>query len=496
MIERAALDPPPVVAGDGAAPSSAELSATHRRVLVVDDYAPSADALTEQLQDWGYNARVAYGGEQALTIAAELQPEIVVSDLVMPGLTGIELLERLKERGLDFELLVLTGQGTIETAKLAIQRGAFDYVQKPVDPPHLRHLLELAIERLDSRRTMQQLRRVLQNQGWFDALIGESAPMLELYRLIDQVAPSAASVMITGESGTGKELVARTIHLRSNRASRPFIPVNCAAIPETLLESELFGHEKGAFTGAIASRQGCFELAHGGTLFLDEIGEMPPALQAKLLRALEERAFRRVGGSQEIQVDVRVIAATNRDVDEARRTGQLREDLYYRLNVFHLDLPPLRARGDDKLRLAERFVVEFAIREQKNVVGLDDETRLLVLRYSWPGNVRELRNAMERAVIVARGELIEPDNLPREVTKGAAGAEPIVLAGMTVDSMERQLIFMTLDKTGGNKTRAARLLDISLKTLHNKLRRYREEGFLPAPGAEEAPALRDAETPP
>jgi DNA-binding NtrC family response regulator len=490
VIDRT-IDHPATVGDSGSRPVS-DVPEAHRRVLVVDDYVPSADALTEQLHDWGYHARVAYGGEQALALADELHPELVVTDLVMPGVTGIDLLEKLKERNLDLELIVLTGQGTIETAKLAIQKGAFDYLQKPVDPPHLRHLLELAAERLDSRRTMHQLRRVLQNQGWFESLVGESAPMLELYRLIDQVSPSTASVMITGESGTGKELVARTIHQRSPRASRPFIPVNCAAIPEPLLESELFGHERGSFTGAIAARQGCFELAHGGTLFLDEIGEMPPALQAKLLRALEARAFRRVGGSTEIQVDVRVIAATNRDIDEARRSGQLREDLYYRLNVFHLDLPPLRARGDDKLRLAERFVVEFAERENKPVVGLDDETRILVLRYAWPGNVRELRNAMERSVIVAHDELIAPENLPREVRGGAAGAEPIVLPGMTVDSMERQLIFMTLEKTRGNKTRAARLLGISLKTLHNKLRRYREEGFLPSPGAEEAPALRDA----
>jgi DNA-binding NtrC family response regulator len=461
-----------------------------RRVLVVDDYAPSADGLVEHLETWGFSARAAYNAEQAVAAAEEFDPELVVSDLVMPGADGIQLLERLRAQNLDVEFIMLTGQGTIETAKEAIQKGAFDYLTKPVDPAHLRHLLTLASERLESRRTMFRLRRVLQNHGWYDALVGDSPPMVELKRTIEQVAPSAASVMITGESGTGKELVARTLHRRSPRAAQPFIPINCAAIPENLLESELFGHEKGAFTGAVALRQGCFELAHGGTVFLDEIGEMPALLQAKLLRALEERAFRRVGGSQEVQVDVRVIAATNRDLEEARRTGALREDLYYRLNVFHLHLAPLRERGDDKLALAQRFAVFFAHREGKPVVGLDDATRFLIMRYAWPGNVRELRNAMERAVIVASGELIAPENLPPAVRGGPSGNDPVVLAGMTVDEVERRLIFLTLEKTEGNKTRAAKMLAVSLKTLHNKLRRYREEGLLGAEGAPiEAPPI-------
>ena len=484
--------PPRVASGDlPADDDTLGVAPGKRRVLVVDDYAPSADGLVEHLERWGFSARAAYNAEQAVAAAEEFDPELVVSDLVMPpGADGIELLERLRAQNMDVEFLMLTGQGTIETAKVAIQKGAFDYLTKPVDPAHLRHLLGLASERLESRRTMFRLRRILQNHGWYDALVGDSLPMAELKRTIEQVAPSAASVMITGESGTGKELVARTLHRRSPRAAQPFIPINCAAIPENLLESELFGHEKGAFTGAVALRQGCFELAHGGTVFLDEIGEMPALLQAKLLRALEERAFRRVGGSQEIQVDVRVIAATNRDLEEARRTGALREDLYYRLNVFHMHLAPLRERGDDKLALAQRFVVFFAHREGKPVVGLDDATRFLIMRYAWPGNVRELRNAMERAVIVAGGELIAPENLPPAVRGGPSGNDPVVLAGMTVDEVERRLIFLTLEKTVGNKTRAAKMLGVSLKTLHNKLRRYRDEGLLGAEGAPvEAPPI-------
>jgi len=462
-----------------------------RRVLVVDDYTLSADSLCEQLESWGFEARAAYTVDQAMTVAEEFDPDLVVSDLVMPGADGIELLGRLREQGHDVEFLVLTGQGKVETAIEALQKGAFDYVAKPVDPQHLLHLLRRASERLESRRTMFRLRRVLENQGWYEDLVGDSPPMVELKRLIGQVASSAASVMITGESGTGKELVARTLHRLSPRDAQPFIPVNCAAIPENLLESELFGHEKGAFTGAIAARQGSFELANGGTLFLDEIAEMPVLLQAKLLRALEERSFRRVGGSTEVHVDVRVIAATNRDLEEAKNSGALREDLYYRLNVFHLHLPALRERGDDKITLAQRFIVLFAHREGKPVVGLDDATRDLIKDYAWPGNVRELRNAMERAVIVAHDALIAPENLPPAVRgkEEEVTIEPTVAAGMTVDEVERRLIFLTLEETGGNKTRAAKLLGISLKTLHNKLRRYKDEGLMATAGPEEAPAL-------
>jgi len=498
VIERlpgASLTPPLADVSALPAPAAAERC----RVLIVDDYVSSADGLVEHVEGWGFAARAVHSGEQALAALTDFAPDLILSDLIMPpGIDGIELMERIRSRGVDCEVLLLTGHGTIATAVDAIKRGAFDYVAKPVDPPRLHHLLERAFEKLTARRELFRLRRVLQNEGWFDSMIGNSPRMAALYVQIDQVAPSAASVMITGESGTGKELVARTIHQRSPRAGQAFIPVNCAAIPENLLESELFGHEKGAFTGAIATRQGCFELADGGTLFLDEIGEMPTPLQAKLLRALEERRFRRVGGSQEVVVDVRVIAATNRDLEQARREGVLREDLYYRLNVFHLDLPPLRDRGEDRLLLAQHFITEFARREGKPVVGLDNEARVAIMRHDWPGNVRELRNAMERAVIVARGSVLGPETLPPTVRGGATGYEPVLLPGMTVEDAERQLIFLTLERTGGNKTRAAKLLDISLKTLHNKLRRYRELGLLPGGGAgaagpavDEVPAVRD-----
>jgi DNA-binding NtrC family response regulator len=443
-----------------------------RRVLVVDDYSPSADGLVEHLETWGFSARAAYSAEQAIAAAEEFDPELVVSDLVMPGADGIQLLERLRAQNLDVEFLMLTGQGTIETAKEAIQKGAFDYLTKPVDPAHLRHLLTLASERLESRRTMFRLRRVLQSHGWYDALVGDSGPMVELKRTIEQVAPSAASVMITGESGTGKELVARTLHRRSPRASQPFIPINCAAIPENLLESELFGHEKGAFTGAVAMRQGCFELAHGGTVFLDEIGEMPALLQAKLLRALEERAFRRVGGTQEVQVDVRVIAATNRDLEGMIREGTFRQDLYYRLNVFPLRVPPLRERGEDVEILARAFSERGSARLGRPIAPLTAEDVAKLRRYEWPGNVRELQNVMERAVITAcEGRL----NLKRALPEPTASAEaaPGILTIAELEVLERRSIEAALDAAGGKVSGpggAAERLGVPASTLSSRLK--------------------------
>ena len=454
-------------------------SPLRRRVLVVDDFFETATALREQLENWGYEARANRSAEDALAQIEEFRPEIIISDLAMPGLSGIQFLERLDVRGRGLVFIVLTGQGSIESAVEAMQKGAFSYLEKPIDQWRFQVLLREAEERLEKDRVILTLQRRLQAEGKFgEQLLGKSPRMFELYTLTAQVAPSSASVLITGESGTGKELVAKTIHELSPRRTKPFIPINCAAIPETLLESELFGHEKGSFTGAVAMREGCFELAQGGTVFLDEIGDMPVGLQAKLLRALEERAFRRVGGSIEIRVDVRVIAATNRDVESARRDGSLRDDLYYRLNVFHLDLPPLRDRQGDILLLAQHFVREFAAREKKPVNGLDDETQKYLMLHQWPGNVRELRNVIERAVIVARGDTITATNLPPLLRGRPTRTEPVWTPGMTVDEVERLLILATLERTVNNKTRAAKLLGVSLKTLHNKLRRYRDEGLL------------------
>jgi DNA-binding NtrC family response regulator len=359
----------------------------------------------------------------------------------------------------------------------AIKEGAYDYLSKPVDPQRLQILLQKAVERQETLREVRHLRRQLREVGSFGRIIGNSPGIRALYRVIEQAAPTQASVLISGESGTGKELIAQTIHELSPRASFPFVAINCAAIPETLLESEIFGHEKGAFTGAHDRRTGVFELAHRGTLFLDEIAEMQPATQVKLLRVLQERTFRRLGGRQEQTVDVRVIAATNLNPIEAVRSGKLREDLYYRLNVFTVDLPPLRDRREDIPLLVQTFLNEFNTRNAKAVRAVDQEAMYILEHYPWPGNIRELRNVIERATILADGEFVEIRHLPPILlARGEESLPTVTLTpGTTVDEAERRLILLTLEHTRNNKTRAAEILGISLKTLHNKLNRMKEE---------------------
>ncbi len=446
------------------------------RILLVEDDAAQRVGLQQLLTSWGYEVEAASDGQQGLERAASMRPTIVLSDLVMPKMTGLELLAALKQQfENDITVVLMTAQGTVETAVSALKAGAYDYVAKPVDPQRLKILLDQIVERHGTQREMRVLRRQLQERGTFGKMIGASSEMRKIYQLLEQAAPTSASVLVTGESGTGKELVAQTVHQLSPRASHPFVPLNCAAIPDTLLESELFGHEKGAFTGAIARRQGAFELANRGTLFLDEIAEMTPATQAKLLRVLQERSFRPLGGSREQSVDIRVVAATNVDPPEAVRQGKLREDLFYRLNVFALRLPPLRERKGDIPLLAHAFLREFAQRNGRQVVDLAERAMQMLERYHWPGNVRELRNVMERATIVAKGDVIEPTDLPPLAGPSAPSATGApgggLTPGTTVDEAERQLIDVTLSHTGGNKTRAAELLGISLKTLHNKLNR-------------------------
>ena len=394
----------------------------------------------------------------------------------MPKLDGLGLLRALQEQGADVTTLLLTAQGTVETAVEAMKEGAYDYLTKPVDIQRLKILLDKIVERLETLREVKALRRQLREHGSFGTMIGNSSEMRKIYSVIEQAAPTSASVLITGESGTGKELVAQTVHQLSPRAAFPFVAINCAAIPETLLESEIFGHEKGAFTGASDRRQGCFELADRGTLFLDEIGEMAPSTQVKLLRVLQERRFRRLGGRNEQSVDVRVIAATNIDPVDAVAKGRLREDLFYRLNVFALALPPLRQRKDDLPLLIQAFVTEFNLRNQKSVAGVDHQTMRILEQYNWPGNVRELRNVIERATILSQGPFIEPRQLPPSLlNEPLPQHQPqVALApGTTVEEAERRLIMMTLEHTRDNKTRAAEILGISLKTLHNKLNKLR-----------------------
>ena len=447
------------------------------RVLIVEDDPATRSGLAELVQAWGFQTDEASDGEEGLRKVTSFRPAIIVSDLVMPRMGGHELLRTLKDQLSDLTFILLTAQGTIESAVEAIKDGAYDYLSKPVDPQRLRILLQKAVERQETLREVRLLRRQLREQGSFGRIVGNSPGIRSLYRVIEQAAPTSASVLVWGESGTGKELVAQTIHELSPRASFPFVAINCAAIPETLLESEIFGHEKGAFTGAHDRRTGVFELAHRGTLFLDEIAEMMPATQVKLLRVLQERTFRRLGGRQEQSVDVRVIAATNRDPAEAVRDGKLREDLYYRLNVFTIDLPPLRDRRADIPLLVQTFLNEFNTRNNKSVRAVDQEAMYLLERYPWPGNIRELRNVIERATILAEGDFIEARHLPPPVVSRSEQALPTVTLspGTTVDEAERRLILLTLEHTRNNKTRAAEILGISLKTLHNKLNRMKQE---------------------
>jgi DNA-binding NtrC family response regulator len=448
---------------------------TAERVLIVEDEPSTRVGLTELVRTWGFTTDAAGDGEEALQRITAFRPSIIISDMVMPRMGGLDLLRALKDDGGEYTVVILTAQGTVETAVEAIKEGAYDYLTKPIEPQRLKILLDKIVERQDTLREVKVLRKQLREHGTFGRMIGSSMQMRKIYQTVEQAAPTSASVLIWGESGTGKELVAQTIHQLSPRNNAPFVPINCAAIPETLLESEIFGHEKGAFTGAVDRREGCFELADRGTLFLDEIAEMTPATQVKLLRVLQERSFRRLGGRNEQSVDVRVIAATNVVPADAVKSGKLREDLFYRLNVFAIDLPPLRTRKEDLPLLIQSFLAEFNQRNNKIASAVDPAAMRILEQYNWPGNVRELRNVMERAVILSSGEFIEPKHLPPLVTDSPQLAKPALslAPGTTVEEAERRLILMTLEHTRDNKTRAAEILGISLKTLHNKLNKLR-----------------------
>jgi DNA-binding NtrC family response regulator len=453
------------------------MTTSREQVLIVEDDAAQRLGLQQLIRGWGFAVEVAIDGADALEKIAAVRPGIVLSDLVMPRLDGLGLLRAIQQQYPDITTVLLTAQGTVETAVAAIKEGAYDYLTKPIDLPRLRILLDQLVERRGTLREVTVLRRQLRERGSFGTLVGASAEMRKVYHVVEQAAPTTASVLISGESGTGKELVAQTLHQLSPRASAPYVPINCAAIPEALLESELFGHEKGAFTGAIARRQGCFELADRGTIFLDEVAEMTPATQVKLLRVLQERTFRPLGSAREQSVDIRVVAATNADPAEAVRQGKLREDLYYRLNVFAIMLPPLRSRMDDLPLLVQAFINEFNTQNNRHVAAVDPAAMRRLERYAWPGNVRELRNVIERATIVASGRFIQVEDLPslETATPAAAASDDTLTPGTTVDEAERRLIRLTLAHTHGNKTRAAELLGISLKTLHNKVHRFESD---------------------
>jgi len=452
------------------------------RVLVADDEDNQRNGLAAKIQSWGMAVITAADGQEALEKLEETPVHAMITDLKMPRVDGFELLKRLGAQGTLPPTIVLTAFGNIETAmQTVLDLKAFWFLEKPVNTTELRMLLERAAAQSRMTQETDRLRRQLSYQGVVGDLVGSCAPMQQVFSLIQQVAPSRAAALVTGESGTGKELVARAIHQISARRDGPFVAINCAALPETLMESELFGHEKGAFTGAVERRAGCFELAQGGTLLLDELGEMPVGTQAKLLRVLEDSRVRRLGGKAEIEVDVRIVASTNKVIEEALKKGELREDLYYRLNVFQIELPPLRQRSGDLPMLSEKLIEVLNAKHETKVTGLNPDVMEQFERYSWPGNVRELRNVLERAVIVAGEGSITRAHLPHDFGAAAGARVPQQVmeldavrlqVGTTVGDAEKALIQLTLQHTKNNKTRAAEILGISLKTLFNKLKEY------------------------
>lgn len=472
------------------------VSSAAARVLVVDDEQRERQRLAEIIADLGYVCETAADGEAALEKLTAAPFDVIISDLMMPRMDGFELLRTLFDRGDLTPAIVLTGAGSIDQAiSIVHDLRAFWFLEKPASPAVLATLLERAIQHKSLVKETERLHRQLSQRGYLADLVGTSQPMREVFSLIQQIAPSSASVLITGESGTGKELVASAIHKLSPRASRPFVAVNCAALPETLIESELFGHEKGAFTGAVGRRAGCFEQAHQGTLFLDEIGEMPLAMQPRLLRALQEAKIRRLGGTSEISVDVRILAATNKSLSELIYQKLFREDLFYRLNVFQIELPPLRNRKDDILPLAEAILRDLNRKHDYRVTDIHPAALERLHDYSWPGNVRELRNVLERSMIVAREGTLLPAHLTRTFGIGAPPAAAIeapqqtsansicMEAGRPLSEVEKAYIQLTLKTTGNNKKRAAQILGVSLRTLHSRVTEFAAEEELKQEGA-------------
>jgi DNA-binding NtrC family response regulator len=443
------------------------------RLLIVDDETDSRDALAELADRWGYEVQTAGDGTEALRRAIEWHPDVILTDLVMPNMDGLWLLRALRAELPDCPVVLLTGRGTVQTAVQAIKEGAYDFIEKPLEISRLRVVLDRALEKKETLREVQLLRRRLAALAPGTDMIGSGPAMSRVFELVKKVAPANASVVITGQSGTGKEVVARAVHSLSQRKDKAFVALNCGAIPPTLIESELFGYERGAFTGADQRRLGNFELAHGGTLFLDEIGELPIEMQGKFLRVLEERKVRRLGAKSEVEVDVRVICATNRDLKEEIKKGRFREDLYFRLHVFTIHLPPLKERREDVPLLVHHFIEKFNGETGKHVQGVSPAAMDVLQNYAWPGNIRELRNTVERAMILTDGETIDEEHLPPDMRPTRPEAAMLrVPLGMQLRDVEKDYILASLQKNAGNKARTAELLGISEKTLYNKLNRY------------------------
>jgi len=451
------------------------MTKTRGRILVVDDEANAREALAELLEDDGYETETAADGEKALAMLERFRPNVVLTDLKMPNLDGIGLIERGRPRAPATAFIVMTAFGSIENAVEAIKMGADNYLTKPLDLAAVSALVDRAMEKSLLVSETVELRRRLDERFSFDRILGVHPSMQRLLKTVAQVAASRATVLVHGESGTGKELIAAAIHQNSPRRSKPFVKLNCAALAETLLESELFGHERGAFTGATGRREGRFMKADGGTLFLDEVSEIPLAVQVKLLRFLQEREFERVGGNETLRVDVRVVAATNRVLEERVESGEFREDLFYRLNVVQLDVPPLRARRSDIPILAEHFLGKFAEENGRALEGFTDDALLALRLYPWPGNVRELENAIERAVVLTEGTRIEAVNLPSAQGQGDQQDLGVMIPGIRLEELERMAIERTMDAVGGSTSKAAEILGISRRKIQYRLKEWAQQ---------------------
>ncbi len=462
------------------------------RVVVIDDEVNAAAALETLLREDGYEVSRAHDARTGLGLLEQTDADVVLTDLRMPGMDGLELLSRIKEIRPHTMVILMTAYGTVKTAVKAMKMGAEDYLSKPIDVEELEVVLQKVLEKKRLLEETRVLRDRLSDKYNLDNLVGQSPEMLAVFKTVKQVAPSSSSVLLLGESGTGKELFAQAIHQNSPRKDKPFIKVACAALPETLLESELFGHEKGSFTGALYTRAGRFEMADGGTLFLDEIGDISPTVQVKLLRFLEEREFERVGGNKTFKVDVRIVCATHRDLRKKIQEGLFREDLYYRLNVIEMHIPALRERTGDIPLLGHHFLRKYAEQNGKDVRDFSDEVLALLLRHPWPGNVRELENAMERAVVLAPGPVLNPSEFPtlRRAAEAAAPAPAadtraglgVAIPGSTLAEIEKEAILRTLEAVGGSTSRAASLLQISARKIQYKLKEYQQEGAVRARG--------------
>jgi two-component system, NtrC family, response regulator AtoC len=445
----------------------------HRgRILIVDDESNARAALSEILREEGYATETAADGFKALGKIDEFAPDVILTDLKMPGLDGIAFMEKARAAAPGAAFVVMTAFGTISSAVLAMKKGAENYLLKPLDPEALGAVVERAMEKARLVQEAQRLRDRLRERNAFSHIVSSDPTMDSVLELVAQVGPSRAGVLVIGESGTGKELIAEAVHAASPRAKAPFVRLHCAALSESLLESELFGHERGAFTGAVARREGRFEQADGGTLFLDEIGEVPAAVQVKLLRFLQERTFERVGGNETLRVDVRVIAATNRDLGAEIKKGSFREDLFYRLNVVTIELPPLRDRRADVPVLASFFLRRYAAENGKPIDTFTDDALRALLEYRWPGNVRELENVIERAVVLCDGARIERKHLPPSVIPSSERDGPPPIPGSTIADLERYAILKTLEACGGSTSRAATVLGVSPRKIQYKLHEY------------------------